>query len=241
VPLLVFGAHVGIADAAPIALLAVGIAAALGAVLGLHGGIVRYKAALLVAGMGVLLSPAGLWLAHQTDNRWLTVIFAVVLLYVAWRTARRAGRAISEGTPDVARRETCVRDPATGRFVWTWRCARALALSGSVTGLLSGLLGVGGGFVLVPALQHYTDLEMGSIVATSLAVIALVSSSAVVAAISVGALQWSIALPFTAGALIGMLGGRGAAARIAGPKLQTGFAATAVLVALGMIVKALFF
>ena len=49
----------------------------------------------------------------------------------------------------------------------------ALALSGTVAGLLSGLLGVGGGFVMGPALQRYTDLVMRSVVATSLAVIDL--------------------------------------------------------------------
>ena len=241
VPLLVFGAHLGVADAAPIALLAVGIAAALGAVLGLRARVVRYKSALLVAAMGVLLSPIGLWLAHRTDNRWLTVVFAVVLLYVTWTTFRRARGGVSEGAPEGARSAPCIRDPVTGRFVWTWRCARALALSGSLTGVLSGLLGVGGGFVLVPALQRYTDLEMRSTVATSLAVIALVSASAVMAAIAAGALRWNIAVPFTAGALIGMIGGRGAGARIAGPKLQAGFAVTSALVAIGMIIRALFF
>jgi hypothetical protein len=241
VPLLVFGSHVLVAEAAPIALLAVGMAAALGAGLGLKARIVRYRSALLVAAMGVLLSPIGLWLAHRTHNRWLTVVFAVVLLYVAWTTFRRARGGFPEGDSELARREPCIRDSATGRFVWTWRRARALALSGSATGVLSGLLGVGGGFVLVPALQRYTDLEMRSTVATSLAVIALISTSAVIAAIVAGALRWNIAIPFTAGALAGMIGGRGAAARIAGPKLQVAFAVTSALVALAMIVKGLFF
>ena len=241
VPLLVFGTPVGVAQAAPIALLAVGIAAALGAVLGLRGRIVRYKAALLVAATGVLLSPFGLWAAHKANNRWLSVLFAAVLLYVAWATFRRAGYEISENERNAARSKPCVRDVATGRFIWTWHCARAMALSGSVTGFVSGLLGVGGGFVLVPTLHRYTDLDMRSTVATSLAVIALVSASAVVAAITAGALRWNIALPFTAGALIGMFGGRRAAAWIAGPKLQMAFAAISTVVAIGLVVKALFF
>jgi hypothetical protein len=133
----------------------------------------------------------------------------------------------------------CVRDAASGRFVWTRPCARALALSGSVAGLLSGLLGVGGGFVMVPALQRYTDLAMQSAVATSLAVIALISAAGVVTSAASGGLAWSIALPFAAGALAGMLGGRSLSGRLSGPHLQMAFAGVSALVAAGMIVKAL--
>jgi uncharacterized membrane protein YfcA len=236
VPLLVFGAGIGVAQAGPIGLLAVGMAAALGAALGLRQGIVRYRAALLIAGVGMLLSPAGLWLAHRVDNHVLSALFGMVMLYVAVRTTRQAlGRApqITTGA------RPCIRDGATGRFIWTSACARSLALSGSVAGFLSGLLGVGGGFVMVPALQRCTDLAMQSIVATSLAVIALVSASGVLASAATGSLNWAIAAPFAGGALAGMLGGRQLAARLAGPQLQLGFAAVSALVAAGMIARAL--
>ena len=93
VPLLIFGAGMSIAQAGPIGLLAVGMAAALGAGLGLRAHIVRYRAALLIAAAGMLLSPLGLWLAHRVDNRWLTVLFALMLAFVAYRTFRQAGRS----------------------------------------------------------------------------------------------------------------------------------------------------
>ncbi|HJU70210.1 MAG TPA: sulfite exporter TauE/SafE family protein, partial [Paucimonas sp.] len=67
VPLLIFGARLGVAEAGPIGLLAVGMAATLGALLGLRAGTVRYRAALLVACAGMLFSPAGIWLAQRTD------------------------------------------------------------------------------------------------------------------------------------------------------------------------------
>lgn len=54
-------------------------------------------------------------------------------------------------------------------FIWTGACARSLALSGIIAGVLSGLLGVGGGFVVVPALRKATGLDMSFIVSTSLA------------------------------------------------------------------------
>lgn len=237
VPLLVFGAHLGVAQAAPIGLLAVGMSAALGAVLGLRAKIVRYKAATLIAVTGMLFSPAGMWLAHRIDNRWLGVLFAAVLLFVAFRTWRQATdnkpAALQECDPDLP----CVRDSGTGRFIWTARCAQALALSGTIAGLLSGLLGVGGGFVMVPALRRFTDLDMQSTVATSLAVIALVSMTGVLTSAVAGVMDWSVALPFSSGALAGMLGGRLVSAKLAGPQLQAGFAAVSAAVAIGMIAR----
>lgn len=237
VPLLVFGAHLGVAQAGPIGLLAVGMAAALGAVLGLKARIVRYKAATLIAVTGMLLSPFGLWLAHRIDNRWLAVLFALVLLFVAQKTFRHA-----VGRPPAAARECdrdlpCIRDAGTGRFIWTARCAQALAASGTIAGLLSGLLGVGGGFVMVPALRRFTDLDMQSTVATSLAVIALVSLTGVLTSALAGVMEWSVAIPFSAGALGGMVGGRVVSERLAGPHLQVGFALVSAMVAVGMIVR----
>lgn len=236
VPLLVFGAGATVAEAGPVGLMAVGMAATLGAVLGLRAGNVRYRAALLIAATGMLLSPAGLWVARQIDSRWLSVLFALVLLYVALKTFRQAaGKGSVGATPDAV----CRRDADTRRFIWTRPCTLALALSGGLAGLLSGLLGVGGGFVMVPALQRYTDLPMKSAVATSLAVIAMISLGGIAATAASGRMDWGLALPFSAGALAGMLGGRSLAARLAGPQLQKGFAAVSALVALAMIAKAL--
>jgi uncharacterized membrane protein YfcA len=237
VPLLVFGIGMGVAQAGPIGLLAVGMAAALGAALGLREGIVRYRAAMLIAACGMLLSPLGLWLAHRLDNRWLSVLFAMTLLLVALRTVRQAMRPAAAVPAKVQSVYPCKRDGGTGRFIWTRSCARALALSGAVAGLLSGLLGVGGGFVMVPALQRHTDLAIRSVVATSLAVIALVSVTGVLASAAGGAMVWSVALPFSVGTLAGMLGGRIVSARLAGPQLQFGFALVSAAVAFGMIVK----
>jgi uncharacterized membrane protein YfcA len=238
VPLLVFGAGLSMAEAGPIGLLAVGLAALLGAGMGLKAGTVRYKAALLVSVTGILCSPLGLWLAQRMPNRPLTIVFAFVLLFVAWRVFRKsmpeaAQAQAPEPTPP------CRIDAGKGRLIWTAPCARALGLTGVIAGGLSGLLGVGGGFVMVPALQRYTDLATQSILATSLAVIALVSISGVVASTLSGHLQWAIALPFSGGTLAGMIAGRLVATRLSGPLLQRGFAIVSALVAVALLVKAL--
>jgi uncharacterized membrane protein YfcA len=237
VPLLIFGAGLGVAEAGPIGLLAVGMAAALGAVLGLKAGIVRYKAALLTAASGMLLAPPGLWLAHHTNNAWLTALFAATLFYVAVRMFRQSlAKNAQKKTPE-NRRPPCVLSSESGKFIWTSPCALACAISGATAGFLSGLLGVGGGFVMVPALQRSTDLSMKSIVATSLAVIALVSASGVVSSALSGHLNLTVATPFSGGALLGMLAGRTVADRLSGPRMQQGFAIISGIVAVGMIVK----
>nr|WP_308494817.1 sulfite exporter TauE/SafE family protein [Duganella fentianensis] len=187
----------------------------------------------------------GLWLAQRTPNRPLSMVFALVLLYVAWRVYQRATAASGNGgNAGVAASQTgaappCRLDIQRGKLNWTAPCARALAMSGLLAGGLSGLLGVGGGFVMVPALQRYTDLNTQSILSTSLAVIALVSFSGVAASAATGHLQWAIALPFSAGALAGMGSGRLLAARLAGPVLQQAFALVSACVALALFVRAL--
>ncbi|MFA9218543.1 MAG: sulfite exporter TauE/SafE family protein [Sphingomonadaceae bacterium] len=239
VPLLVFGAGLSMAQAGPIGLLAVGLAATLGAIMGLKAGTVRYKAALLVAGAGIVCSPLGLWLAQRSPNRPLTMLFSGVLLWVAYRTYQRSVAAPADMSAHEQRPPPpCQLDQQRGKLRWTAPCARALALSGVVAGALSGLLGVGGGFVMVPALQRYTDLSTQSIVATSLAVIALVSVSGVAASAVSGHLQWAIAIPFSAGALVGMTSGRLVAAKLSGPLLQQAFAGVSALVAIALFIKA---
>lgn len=243
IPLLVFGLHLPIHQAAPVGLAAVGVSAAVGAVLGLRDGVVRYRAAGLIGTAGMLIAPLGVVLAHRLPPRPLLGAFACVLGLVAWRMLR-AGAA-SATQPDItapvaapARRPPCLVDPADGRLTWTPRCARALAGTGVFSGLLSGLLGVGGGFVIVPALARYTDLAMRSIQSTSLAVIALVSVSGVATAALHGALPWPVALPFTGGAIAAMVAGRRVAKRLSSVRLQQAFGTVSAVVALMMLARA---
>ena len=95
VPLLVFGMHLTIAEAGPVGLLAVGVSAAAGALMGLKAGIVRYRATVLIAGTGILLAPLGVWLAHRLDTRLLSLLFAAILAWVAYKTFREiVGRSV---------------------------------------------------------------------------------------------------------------------------------------------------
>ena len=232
VPLLMFALHLDVAHAAPIALVAVFVAAATGTLLGLRQGIVRYRAAGLMAAIGAPFAPFGVWLAHRVAPLPLSLLFAAVLLYVAQRMFR-------ERDSDAPMSPPCRRDPRTGRLHWTRSCLGHLGTAGAIAGVLSGLLGVGGGFVIVPALRRTTDLTMQAIVASSLMTIALVSAAALAATAYAGHLDLRAAPAFALATLAGMLLGRRIANRLGGRRLQQGFAVILALVAIGMIARTL--
>ncbi|MDN4572618.1 hypothetical protein DBB29_02705 [Pandoraea cepalis] len=236
IPLLVFGRHLSVPEAGPIGLLAVGIASAMGAWMGVRAGIVRYRAAMLIATIGIVLTPLGSWLAHRMNTRYLTLLFAAIMIWVALKglwEARR-GKSLAPVKPDCP----CLRDES-GRFVWTPRCASRLAAMGGVAGVLSGLLGVGGGFVMVPALQRFTDLAMHSVIATSLAVIALISLVSVGTSIYGGHFDLTIGLPFSAGAVAGMLLGGRLLTRWHPSHLKQAFSVVCMIVSIGLIAKSI--
>lgn len=233
VPLLVFGLHMSVQQAAPIGLSAVFAAALLGAFLGWRDGIVRYRAAALMGIAGMVTAPLGFYLAQKIPNQPLTVVFSFVLLYSAWRSL-----AASAKTASVRAQAPCVVSTVDQRITWTRPCARVLSATGMVSGLLSGLLGVGGGFVIVPSLSRYTDLHIRSVQATSLAVMALVSLSGVASAATHGSLDWGVVLPFAGGAIMALLGGRLVANRLQPKHLQRAFAWFCVAVAFLMLARA---
>lgn len=233
IPLLVFGLHLPLQQAGPVGLLAVGLAAGLGAILGLRQHIVRYRAAALIGAAGMLVAPLGVFLAQRLPNRPLLAAFATVLLYTAWRLLRQpAAKELHRA------RVPCQVNNTDDRLTWTRPCARALTGTGLISGFLSGLLGVGGGFVIVPALTRYTDLEIRSVQATSLAVIALVSISGVSAAAWNGSLNWTVAIPFGSGAVLALLAGRQLAKGLNTQRLQQAFAWFTLLIALVMLARA---
>lgn len=237
VPLLVFGLHITVAEAAPVALLSIAVSAAVVACAALMQGIVRYRAAVLIASTGMLMTPAGIWVARQLPDSLLTVLFSAVLAFAAGYMYRQGKRFAQPASLEEAPYPPCQLSLESGRLIWTIPCAKGLLLSGMATGFLSGLLGVGGGFITIPALRKVSNLSMQSLTATALAITALISVTGVVSAASMGFMNWLIALPFTVGTVIGTMAGRRYAHRFDEVKLQYGFAILAWCISLGMIAK----
>ena len=233
VPLLLFGAGLSLAEAVPVSLAAVAGSALLGALLGLREGLVRYRAALFIGVAGMALAPVGLALGQRLPQAPLLGLFAAFMALTAWRNLRRAEPAPRD------ERAVCHRETGATRLTWTWACAAVLARTGALVGLLSGLLGVGGGFVIVPILERRSNLDRLSIQATSVAVIALVAASGLVSAAWGGHLEVQRSLPFGLGAVAGLLAGRRQAGRLPVRRLRQIFGATCAVVAVLVLVRAL--
>ncbi|MEO6808514.1 MAG: sulfite exporter TauE/SafE family protein [Isosphaeraceae bacterium] len=247
VPLLVYGLAVRPREAIGISLAAVGATAMVGGLRRLARGEVEVRTGLIFAVAGMLGAPVGSWLGGLLAEGVLLTLFAVLMAAVALRMWVQANRqpeetlAVRAGVATLADEPgpACRRDPG-GRLRLTSRCFAVLALAGLVTGVLSGLFGVGGGFVIVPALVFVTGLGIHRAVATSLLVIALVSASGVASYLVQGRpLPWSLSALFVVGGLFGMELGAHAGRRLSGPRLQKLFAAAMVAVAIFIMVNRL--
>jgi uncharacterized membrane protein YfcA len=245
VPLLVFGLGVHPRQAVSISLAAVGAMAAVGAIQRLARQQVEVLPALIFSLGGLLGAPVGTWIARQIPEGLLLVLFAILMTVVAlrmWRGARQAYQpqelplASVRPQPEAA---SCQRDPA-GRLRLVPPCAVVLTLLGVTTGVLAGLFGVGGGFIIVPALVLFTGMELRRAVGTSLLVIALISAFSIVSRrLSGFHLPWEVMSWFVIGGVGGLTVGGWLADRLAGPRLQQTFAGVLLGVAGLMLLRPL--
>jgi hypothetical protein len=236
VPMLVYGLAVAPREAIGISLAAVGATALVGALQRLQAGEVDLGTGVFFAVAGMVGAPLGAWLNGYIPEPLLLVLFAGLMAFVAirmWRTASRAILLLQPGPPseaaDAAIRSGLPHPP---------RRIGILAVAGLCTGVLSGLFGVGGGFVIVPALVLVGGMAMHRAVATSLVVIALVSAAGVTSYLAAGR---SLALVLTGLFVLGGIGGMGLGTRLSrrlsGPRLQKGFAVALVIVATFIMIQ----
>jgi uncharacterized membrane protein YfcA len=229
VPLLVYGLSMAPREAVALSLAAVGATALVGAIERLRAGEVEVPTALIFSAGGVAGAPLGAWIGGLVPDAVLLLSFAVLIVVVAARMWARADRKAEHATEPM--RGTCPRD-IEGRLHLGPRCAARLVLVGLVTGVLSGLLGVGGGFVIVPALVFSSGMPIHRAVATSLLAIALVSASGVTSFAMAGrSMPPALTALFVVGGVGGMRAGTRLRGRLPGPLLQKGFAVAIVGVA----------
>lgn len=245
VPLLVYGLGRTPQEAVGISLASVGLVALIGLLPPETRKFVEWRSGFLFAASGMAGAPLGAMIAGALNDTVLLALFALLMLVIAqrmWVKARDpqvvTGVCNSEAIPP-RDGPACQRD-AKGQLRWNARCTRLLLVLGLLTGVLSGLFGIGGGFVIVPALVLFSGMAMHRAVATSLLAIGLISVSGVASFLASGqTLPLPVAVPFMAGGVLGLFAGRRLGQVVQGTKLQRSFAVAIVAVAVFVIGQSL--
>lgn len=243
VPLLILFAGLPATDAVGIALLAVAVSAGLGAVKSWRSDAVLKNPAIVLAISGAVFSPIGNVIGSKISSDVLLGAFAILAIIVAIRMWQQAGSNLEASSVVRAGIDSNYRAKApvcrmnnNFEFEWKPKCVGALALGGVAAGLLAGLFGVGGGFLVVPLLVYLTGVSMHQVIGTSLVVITIVSASAFLAYILRTPIENYYALFFaTAGATIGMGAGILFSKKIPANVLQKVFATSLVLLSLTLL------
>ncbi len=186
VPLMVYlvgvpNAHVAIGTSS----LAVAASAAFNLIIHARSGMVKWGCASVLAGAGVVGAFLGSLVGKMVDGQRLLMMFAILMLVIAALMRRRRDH---EGNQSVRLSKAN---------------APLLAGLGLATGMLSGFFGIGGGFLIVPALVFATDMPLVYAVSSSLvAVLAFGLTTATSYAFS-GLVDWPLTAVFIAGGLAG--------------------------------------
>lgn len=210
---------------------------ALGGLVGhLRAGNVRVGAGMALGLAGAGGSVAGSHINLLLPPRALLITFAVLM------TVAAAGMLRRHSAPETAVHEWRATGGGTAtveRTRLTSSTVTRVLIAGTVVGLLTGLFGVGGGFVIVPVLVLVMGFAMPDAVGTSLVVIALNAATALAARmVGGGHIDWSVAWPFTIAGLVGVVLGTALVKRIPADRLTRAFAVLLIVVAAWMTIDA---
>lgn len=240
VPVLVYLLGQSPAQATTGSLVVVGLTSVVGAVAAYRGGNVRLGPGLAFGFIGIAGAVLGAKAATAVPEPVLMALFALLMLLVGALMVRRLRRHRQGGQgPRPALDDPIVSFGGERGFVCD--CPRALKLlvTATLVGALTGFLGVGGGFVVVPALLLAFDLPMPEAVGTSLVVITVTSATALVARAGAGATpEWTPVLVLTGVAAVGAILGARIGDRVDTIRLQAAFAVLVLVVAMYTTVRA---
>lgn len=191
---------------------------------------------------GLAFAPVGVYLAQYLSAVWHMATFTILMLVVAIRMFIQsiqdpgvAGIVRAQSNADFEQSSPMCPLSETNQFEPRLRCLGMLAFAGAFTGVLSGIYGVGGGFLIVPVLTAITQLNMRQAVGTSLFVIAVISAAGFLGYLLKNETGELVANPslvqVIAGALVGMLVGTFLSKKIAGPRLQQFFVLVILMMA----------
>ncbi|TRW88353.1 sulfite exporter TauE/SafE family protein [Mycolicibacterium sp. 018/SC-01/001] len=205
VPLLAYVAGLDAGHAIAMSLLVVAVTSAVGALAHARAGHVRWRTGVLFGAAGMVGAYTGGWVSQFVPGSLLLVGLATVMIAAAIAMMRgRSAESVGVG-------ESPTHRPP------------ALLLHGAAVGLVTGLVGAGGGFLVVPALALLTGLPMATAIGTSLLVIAMNSLAGLAGHLTAAAIDWRLAAAVTAAAVTGALLGSRFATRVDAAVLRAGF------------------
>jgi hypothetical protein len=217
VPLLVYVAGLTPGDAVVVSLAVVGGTSALGALLRLRAGQLHWRAVGFLSATGIVGAMLGAQFTHLVPPRLLMQSFALLMLAVGATMVR--GRRDSDRVPT---------------------CRPLLCLSiGAAIGLLTGFLGVGGGFLILPALIFFAGIDTPSATGTSLAIIAINALGGLLGHLEASTGLWRPALLYLAVAAGGMVAGTRLGIALPERALQRAFGVMVLAVGAAIAVAAL--
>ncbi|MGN7779554.1 sulfite exporter TauE/SafE family protein [Mycolicibacterium sp. 22603] len=191
VPALVYALGLTFQQAIPLSLIVVGLASAVGALPKIRHRQVQWRLVAIFALTGMPATAVGTAVGKQLPQNVLTVGFALIMVIAGVRMLRGGDNT---GT---ACRLT------DGSIDWR-RCAGRSIPVGILVGLLTGVFGVGGGFLIIPALVLLLGVEMPTAIGTSLLIITANAAAGIVSHLGTP-IDWSIAAAFALPAILGSL------------------------------------
>jgi uncharacterized membrane protein YfcA len=188
-----------------------------------RGGTVIWSVAAVFATAGIIGAFCGSLLGKMLDGQKLLALFALVMLVIAMLMLKTRGRV---GIPDV--KMSMANLPAVAGL-------------GLATGTLSGFFGIGGGFLIVPALMLATGMPIMNAVSSSLVAVTAFGLTTAASYAWSGLIAWDLAGLFIAGGLAGGVAGTSLARRLSARRgaLSVVFASVIVAVALYMLTRSL--
>jgi uncharacterized membrane protein YfcA len=222
VPLLVYfvgvaSPHVAIGTSA----VAVATSALINVMGHARGGRVKWPCALTFSAAGILGAAAGALLAKTVDGGRLLALFGVLMLIVGVSSLVRTS---GEGNASVR------------LTLRSYRLGAAIVAAGLLVGALSGFFGIGGGFLIVPALMIATGMPMSFAIGTSLVAVTAFGLTTAVTYAASGLVDWTLATIFILGGLAGGFAGTKASAHLGQRKGALARIFGAVVVAVGLYV-----
>jgi uncharacterized membrane protein YfcA len=227
VPALVYGLGLDVEHAIPISLIVVAAASAVAALPKIRARQVRWRVAGIFAAAGIPATLAGSAISRHLPPSALLIGFAGVMVVAGIRMLTDRGAV---GTACEVR---------TGQVDWR-RCAPRSLGAGLAVGLLTGLFGVGGGFLIIPALVVLLGVEMSTAIGTSLLIIVANSVAGIASHLEEVSLDWRVTAAFVAAAMAASLLAGHFGTKIATARLQCWFAYLVFAVAAYVLVDTFF-